>query len=414
MRKGTVWRGKVRVINLIAACSLMFVIASGASAATNEGSSRFKVNDLPRSIDQSSDLMPRWRLQSEVFNLVASFEAGSIVNSNTSPVISTVSISTATSSTTTTVPSSPNTSAVPSFLHGVYVGPADPTGVQAFESATGEKVTLASDYLPSNDGWAGMDGAGGNLTWLTNAWRSSGYTLSLGVPMIPTNAEGVPQGTLGDGATGSYDAYYVSLARALVAAGEGNSYLRLGWEFDGNWFSWQALTPAAESSYANYFRQIVTAMRSVAGEDFQFVWNPDASAFTNSGYSVAAAYPGNAYVNVIGIDLYDMSWVSPLTPTNVWSAMTLPALTAADNFAKAQGKPMAVCEWGVLFRDGHGLGDDPLYVNNMIAWMDVSGHDVAYESYFDGNTQSGGADQDQNVTDGLFPDSSAALRAGFG
>ena len=64
-------------------------------------------------------------------------------------------------------------------------------------------------------------------------------------------------------------------------------------------------------------------MRSVPGEQFRFVWNPDAGAFTQSGYSVAAAYPGNAYVDVIGLDAYDQSWAAPQTQTNAWSSTAL-------------------------------------------------------------------------------------------
>ena len=90
-------------------------------------------------------------------------------------------------------------------------------------------------------------------------------------------------------------------------------------------------------------------MRSVAGEKFQFVWNPDAAAFIQSGYNVALAYPGNAYVNDIGLDAYDESWATPQTPTNAWNETTLPALTAARAFAAAQGKPLAFCEWGIAF-----------------------------------------------------------------
>ena len=98
-------------------------------------------------------------------------------------------------------------------------------------------------------------------------------------------------------------------------------------------------------------------MRSVPGEQFRFVWNPDAGAFTQSGYSVAAAYPGNAYVNVIGLDAYDQSWATPQTPTNAWASTDLPALSAAAQFAVSNGKPLAFCEWGVAIRsDGHGLG----------------------------------------------------------
>ena len=92
-------------------------------------------------------------------------------------------------------------------------------------------------------------GPGGSLAWLTDAWAGKGYTLSLGVPIIPTDSSGVAQGTLAAGATGAYNSYFVTLAQTLVAAGEGNSYLRLGWEFDGNWYpSWDADTPAAEAS----------------------------------------------------------------------------------------------------------------------------------------------------------------------
>ena len=170
-------------------------------------------------------------------------------------------------------------------------------------------------------------------------------------------------------------------------------------------------TPSAEASYAAYFRQIVTAMRSVAGEQFRFVWNPDAGAFTQSGYSVAAAYPGNAYVDVIGLDAYDQSWATPQTPANAWASTTLPSLTAAQQFAASNGKPLAFSEWGVAIRsDGHGLGDDPYFINQMVAWMKNSANGVTYESYFDAN--SGGVNS--LITGGSFPASLAAFAADLG
>ena len=203
----------------------------------------------------------------------------------------------------------------------------------------------------------------------------------------------------------------MTLAQTLVAAGQANAYLRLGWEFDGSWTAWYAGTPSAEASYATYFQQIVTAMRSVSGEHFRFVWNPDVGAFTESGYSVAAAYPGNAYVDVIGLDAYDQSWATPQTPTNAWSTTMLPALTAAQQFASANGKPLAFCEWGVTIRsDGHGLGDDPYYIDQMVSWMQSPSNDVAYESYFDADS----AGVNAQITGGLFPNSLAAFSVDLG
>ncbi len=296
------------------------------------------------------------------------------------------------------------------LLQGVYAGAANPAGVAAFDAATGTQSQIATEYLPTTSGWSGMDGAGGTLSWLTSAWADKGYTLSIGVPIIPTNSSGTPAGSLATGATGAYNSYFVTLAQTLIAGGEGNAYLRLGWEFDGNWFpSWDAQTPSAEAEFVAYFDQIVTAMRSVPGQAFQFVWNPDVGAFTEQGYNVALAYPGNAYVNVIGLDAYDESWATPQTPANAWNATTQPALTAARSFAAAQGKPIAICEWGIAFlSNGHGLGDDPLYVNNFAAWMKNPANDVLYESYFNYDGTS-----DSILTGGATPNSLAAFKADF-
>jgi hypothetical protein len=290
---------------------------------------------------------------------------------------------------------------------GVYAGAASPSGVTSFESATGTKVALASDYLPGNAGFAGMSNAS-ELSWLTDGWQGSGCQLILGVPIIPTSS-GIPSGTLAGGAAGDYNSYYKTLAHTLIAAGDADVYLRLGWEFDGDWFPWSADTPATEADYATYFQQIVQTMRAVAGENFKFVWNPDAGAFTTSGYNVALAYPGNAYVNAIALDQYDQTWATPQTPDTAWSVTALPALTAAQQFASAQGEPLGLAEWGVAIRsDGHGLGDDPYFINQMKAWMDSN--NVAFADYFNADQAP---TQYDALTDGRFPNSLSAYRADF-
>jgi beta-mannanase len=297
---------------------------------------------------------------------------------------------------------------------GVYMGAANASGVASFASQTGTNITIASEYLPSSSGWAGMDGSGGALSWMfsaANGWTGSGYTLSLGVPMIPEDSSGNPLGTLATGATGAYNSYFVTLAQTLVAAGEANAYLRLGWEFDGGFYAWSATTPSTEASFASYFQQIVTAMRSVSGENFKFVWNPQASAFDDAPYNVELAYPGNAYVNYIGLDAYDQSWATPFNTTTAWADWVHLDLSAAQAFAASQSKPIAIPEWGVAIRtDGHGLGDDPSYINNMNTWMKTPTNDVAWESYFNANDGS----TNSIITGGLFPNSLAAFKADFG
>jgi Glycosyl hydrolase family 26 len=302
-----------------------------------------------------------------------------------------------------------NATSVNSLQEGVYVGAADPSGVASFGKATKTTPTIASDFLPSSSGWTAMDGANGSLDWLfAGAWSHSRYTLSLGIPIIPKNSAGVALGTLTAGASGAYDSHFVTLAKTLVAAHEGDAMLRLGWEFDGGIFAWSATTPAAEANYATYFRRIVTSMRSVPGQRFRFIWNPDVAAFNDGPYDVTAAYPGNAYVDYIGLDAYDQSSVSPRTGTNAWRETTLPDLALAQKFAASEGKPLAIPEWGeAINSSGTGLGDDPVYINRFLDWMKIPTHDVAYESYFNFDVPG----QVDAITDGKFPDALAAFAA---
>ena len=310
---------------------------------------------------------------------------------------------------TTPRSSAPATRPAAGLQQGAYVASDDPARMAAFAAATKTSPTIASEYLPGNAGWTGMDGSDGSLGWLLAPWQGSDYTLSLGVPIIPT-ANGLPVGTLAQGATGAFNFSYVTLARTLVSAGQSDAYLRLGWEFDGSWFPWAATTPSAEADFAAYFRQIVTAMRSVPGENFRFVWNPDAGAFTTPGFSVGAAYPGNAYVNAIGLDVYDESWSTKSRRVS-WSSADLPALTAARQFAAANGEPLAVCEWGVAIRtDSDGFGDDPHFVNHMASWMLNPSNDVIYEAYLDAHNRGMNA----RITGPLFPKSLAAFIADLG
>jgi hypothetical protein len=284
---------------------------------------------------------------------------------------------------------------------GDYAGADNPGGVAQFGSITDTHPVLATDFLNGSSDWATLDGASGIADW-----QFSGYRLVLGVPMLPRHA----RSSLGRGARGVYNSYFVTLARNLVDDGEGNAYLRLGWEFNGTWFKWSVRNPGQAVEYAAYFRNIVTAMRSVPGESFKFVWNPNGGNSHGRSYNASLAYPGSAYVDYIGTDLYDESWVQPQTPTNAWAGQLSEAwgLNWLASFAAAHGKPIVFPEWGVAIRDdGHGLRDDPYFINQFASW--ITTHDVAWTNMF---SYDGG--QQDNITDGSFPNALTAFRTDFG
>ncbi len=283
---------------------------------------------------------------------------------------------------------------------GDYAGWVNASGIAAFGTKTNTHPTMATDYLDRTDGWAAMDNGGGE-----GGWKGSGLRLVLGVPILP----GV--GTLSQGAAGSYNQYFATLAQNLVSQGEGNAILRLGWEFNGNWYPWSVANNTDAQNFASFWRQIVNTMRAVPGQQFQFIWNPNQGGPTS--WDLTQAYPGSAYVDYIGSDVYDEYWGTPQTPQGSWNNIVTQSwgLNWLSSFAAAQGKPMGLPEWSVCFRsDGHGLGDDPYFINQFANW--IATNNVAFTDIFSFNDTAGG--QDNDITNGLFPNALAAFKADFG
>ena len=301
----------------------------------------------------------------------------------------------------TTIPSV-NAGSVPL---GVYAGPGEPKAVASFALHTRTMPSLASDYLPRTEGWAGMVDVKPLRRFLA-PWKTAKYRLVLGVPMIPTR-NGHPVGTMAEGALGHYNAEFATLARTLVHYGEGNAVLRIGWEFNGTWYPWAVTDQTAAAHFAAFFRNIVTTMRIVPGATFRFVWNPTSGPEPEDAQN---AYPGDAYVDYVGLDLYDQVWGIPLDPGLAWPRyLTEPnGLRWLSTFAAAHHKPAVIPEWGVTIRsDGHGLGDDPFYVAKMAQW--VSTHDVAFTSYFAVDAPDG----DHDILDRDFSRSLAEFEGSF-
>jgi hypothetical protein len=291
---------------------------------------------------------------------------------------------------------------------GFYVGQANPSGIASVGAATGTSPTLASDYLVGSAGWDGLIDPKDN-TRLLGAWEKSDYRLVLGVPIIPTS-KGAPVGTLALGATGAYNPFFTALAEELISAHESHAILRLGWEFNGNWNTWSVTSTLDAANFAAFWRQIVTTMRSVPGADFQYVWNVSSGSSTPG--LLAASYPGNAYVDDVGVDVYDESCAAVLSPEEAWSNQltTVAGLDWAASFATSHHKRVAIPEWGLddmTNSSCSGLGDDPYFIDQMADW--VVAHHAAFDSYFDVNVSDGSHD----LEDALFPNSLAVFRQDF-
>jgi hypothetical protein len=113
------------------------------------------------------------------------------------------------------------------------------------------------------------------------------------------------------------------------------------------------------------------------------------------GTSVLDAYPGDGYVNIIGVDSYDM-W-PPANTSGGWEAqLNGPyGLNYWLSFAEQHGKKLSVPEWGLAADvnpawNGHSGGDDPTYIQDMFDFFSANSANIAFEAYFNfpGNDNS--------------------------
>lgn len=179
---------------------------------------------------------------------------------------------------------------------------------------------------------------------------------------------------------GSYNQYAKQLAHNLVAAGFRYAVIRLGVEANGPWEDdFVGTTPGQQHDWALCFDNEARTMRSVPGAHFLFDWNVNACY---EDIPFGRYYPGNRYVDIVGIDLYDASCSMSLpaaTPLRWRDLAREPSgLQAFAAFAKDHHKPMSIPEWGLEKAPG---GDDPYYVDGIAQF--VHSHDVSFQTYFD-------------------------------
>jgi hypothetical protein len=299
-----------------------------------------------------------------------------------------------------------STGASLSSILGVYGGPGDPPPVQDF-AASGIHATYAMDFLDGSS-WSGIT----QPNWPYEDWRGRGYQMIWGVPMLPSTLYGCS--ALAQEAAGQFDSDFQTVGQNLVNAGFAGSIVRLGWEFNGSWAPWSA--GGCPSSFVGAFQHIVSAMRSVPGENFKFEWNPTIGD-TGIG-DLSSYYPGDSFVDLVGLDVYDISWNSYPGADALFSTFENESdgLNWLANFGAGHAKPLVIPEWGLGWgtcsnggapTSGSGEtcgGDNPGFVNDMAAW--ASSHDVAEITYWDYGTSS--------IDGGANPYTAQALVSDFG
>jgi hypothetical protein len=262
-----------------------------------------------------------------------------------------------------------------------------PTDIASFETWLGRGVEYTVVFGGHDNGWADFNGS---IWYITDVWKSMpGRKLMWSVPLIVKHWPDPPIATLAKAAAGKYDAYYQNAAYD-IAARDPKAIIRIGWEFNGDWYPWAA--SADEQGYIGAFRDMVKVFRSVS-PDFVFMWCPNIGS-PNS--DPALAYPGNDVVDIIGMDIYENSKWDTGTPDERWSRFLTRDGRGLDwlaSFAAEHGKPIAMPEWATNYDDGS-------FIRHMHDWM--SQHHVLMQSYWDSDASFNGSFETHPANGALY------------
>jgi hypothetical protein len=248
-----------------------------------------------------------------------------------------------------------------------------PARVDAFCNFRGTPCDLGQVYVPRNN-WGDITGTGGLLPAFVN-WPGR---MIISIPPYPSS-EGNANARC---AAGAFDSYWRTFGQTLNSYGRQDSFLRLAWEANGNWYPWSGTNPA---DFIGCWRHVADAINATAEPDPNMCWCINSHYSQNPpSHNALDLYPGDAWVDGVGFDAYDQ--FSPSRTKEEFDAQAIApgGITNVYNFARAHNKFFGVGEWGVVSGSGsNGGGDSANYVQWMHDWfVDHAGKGFAYEYYF--------------------------------
>ncbi len=185
----------------------------------------------------------------------------------------------------------------------------DEQGIIEYEKLIGRKLASLMWYVTWDDPFPTQSceivrkhGAVPHITWEL-FWPSQD----------PDNARFCPQDQTGldDVLTGNYNSYIDQFAMNAKNWG-GDVFIRFLHEFNGNWYIWSGNKNGRENGGPEKVKQVwrfvVDRFRALGVNNVKWVWCPHAYGYDISPEpwnSLASYWPGNDYVDWLGVDAYN-------------------------------------------------------------------------------------------------------------
>ena len=165
-------------------------------------------------------------------------------------------------------------------------------------------------------------------------------------------------GTLEAIATGSYETYVTEFLTAAKAWGK-PMFLRFAHEMNGNWYPWDGAHNGSEEAGERYKRAwiyIYNVKEAVGAANVTLVWSPNNTDLPNEAWNTPEAYyPGDQYVDWIGMDGYNWGYAG-------WEDFDQIFSSVYQKLTSLTGKPLMIGE----FSSAEQGGDKAVWISDVL------------------------------------------------
>jgi hypothetical protein len=240
-------------------------------------------------------------------------------------------------------------------------------------------------------------------------------------PLLVVSMALVPQANKGQFAqcgNGTFDSYFRQVGANLSKSPAKSVVVRLGWEANIGSHShpWGVDSDKEVPAYRACWRRAAQALKA-GGSRLNIEWT-NSKKTSNGSLHVMTMYPGDDVVDLWGVHYYD-AWPLKNTQT-IWNQYYDITYNGAPwgigawmAEARKHKKKLGIGEWGIKRLSGQSASqaDDPVYIDNMYKFFKSNAGDIAYETYFDGNTGEGDS---ALCPSNLFPKAASTYRLDWG
>lgn len=213
---------------------------------------------------------------------------------------------------------------------------------------------------------------------MTRIWQTGHVPMVTWLPYID-DEENTPETITRQVRDGEYDDVIGWWANALsewlwtddrVTGGPRRLYFRPFPEMNGDWLPWSVLEAGDERAFVDAWRHVYDLVMAEVGskERIQWLWNPNATE--HGSVPTEDCYPGDAYVDWVGIDGYN--WGD--TASDGWQSPAEVFEPMRDRLATLTDSPLSIPEFGTTSRTGGewNTGAKREWIRDMFAYLDAN------------------------------------------